>query len=189
MSNHFSELSNLLPRAKSRALRREYFVRLVTVAFGLATLLVIIHGVLLLPAYLYTHTQVAREQAELDRIAASASSAQERAVNAQINAVQADISYLGRLSTLPTASGAIRAVLTVPHPGITLSGFTYTAPTNTAEAQMTVTGTASTRDALRSYVSSFSQLSYISKADLPISAYAKDIAIPFTITLTGSLKP
>lgn len=189
MSTRLSELSNLLPAAKVRALRREYFIRLVTVTFGLATLLIVIHGVLLVPAYLYAHTQAAREQEELDRIAASASSAQERAVNAQINAVQSDIAYLGRLASLPTASGAIRAVLAVPHPGITLSGFTFTAPTNTAQAEMTVTGTASTRDALRAYVASLGQLSYVSKADLPISAYAKDSAIPFTVTLTGSLKP
>jgi hypothetical protein len=187
--SRFSELSNLLPASKSRALRREYFVRLVTVTLGLATLVVIIHGVLLLPAYLFAHTQVAREQSELDRIASSASSAQERAVKTEIQGVKADIAYLGRLGTQPTASGAIRAVLAVPHPGITLSGFTFTAPSKTEQTHMTVTGTASTRDALRMYVSSLSQLSYVSKADLPISAYAKDSAIPFTVTLTGSLKP
>lgn len=189
MNTRLSELSNLLPIAKTRALRREYFVRLVVVAMGLATILVIAHGMLLIPSYLYAHTEVAREQDELNRIAASASSAQEKAIKAQINSVQSDITYLGRLSTLPTASGATRAVLAVPHPGITLSGFTFTAPSNTSSAQMTVTGTASTRDALRSYVSSLGQLSYVSKADLPISAYAKDSAIPFTVTLTGSLKP
>ena len=186
----FSELSNLLPAAKSRALRREYFVRLATVALALATILVVIHGILLAPAYLYAHTQATREQADLDRINNSASSAQERAVNAQIQGVQADITYLGRLGSQATASGAIRAILAVPHPGIALTGFTFTAPTEASkDAQMTVTGTASTRDALRAYVSSLGQLQYVSKADLPISAYAKDSAIPFTVTLTGSLKP
>jgi len=187
MSN--TELTNLLPRARVRATRREYFVRLVTVALGLATLMVVILGVLMVPAYLYAHGQAAREQVDLNRMASSASSAQERAVNAQINAVQADITYLGRLSTVPMASDAIRAVLAVPHPGVTLSGFTFTAPTATAQAQMTVTGKASTRDTLRAYVAALGQLPYVSKADLPISAYAKDSAIPFTVTLTGSLRP
>lgn len=189
MSQRYSELSNLLPASKKRALRREYFVRLATVALGLATLLVIVHGILLLPAYLYTHAEVSSEQAQLDRMAASASSAQEQAVNAQINSVQSDIKYLSRLSSLPTASDAVRAIIAVPHTGVTLSGFTYTAPTATAPAQMEVTGVASTRDTLRAYVALLGQLPYVSNADLPISAYAKDSAIPFTVTLTGSLKP
>lgn len=189
MTNLYSELTNLVPTSKLRGLRREYFVRLTSVALALATFVVVIHGILLMPAYLYAHTQAAREQAELDRLAASATTAQERAIKEQIGAVQSDITYLGRLGTLPTASGAIRDVLAVPHPGIKLSGFTFTAPSATAQAQMTVTGTASTRDALRAYVTSLSQLKYVSKADLPISAYAKDSAIPFTVTLTGSLLP
>lgn len=189
MNPHPSELYNLLPASKRRAFRREYFVRLVTTAFGLATLLVAILAALLVPAYLYAHAQAAREQAQLDQIASSASSAQERSVNDQINSVKADIAYLARLGNQPAASDAIRAILAVPHPGVTISGFTYTAPTAQAQAQMEVTGTASTRDTLRTYVASLGQLPYVSKADLPISAYAKDSAIPFTVTLTGSLKP
>lgn len=189
MTPHYSELSNLLPASKRRALRREYFVRLVTVAFGLATLLVVVLGVLLLPTYIYAHEEEAREQAQLSQMAASASSAEQHSVNDRINSVKADITYLGRLGAQPAASEAIRAILAVPHRGVTISGFTYTAPTPTAKAQMSVTGTASTRDTLRSYVSSLSQLPYVSNADLPISAYAKDHAIPFTVTLTGTLKP
>lgn len=185
----YSELSNLLPGSKKRALRREYFVRLVTVAFGLATLLVAVLSVLLLPTYIYAQAQAAREQAQLVQFASSASSAQEHSANDQINKVKADITYLGRLGAQPAASDVIRAILAVPHKGVVISGFTYTAPTATAQAQMSITGTASTRDTLRSYVSSLGQLPYVSNADLPISAYAKDHAIPFTVTLTGSLKP
>lgn len=189
MIAHHSELSDLLPRSKKRALRREYFVRLIAVALGLLTLLVVIHGVLLLPAYLYARAEVSGEQAELARISTSASSAQEHAVNEQIAAVQSDITYLSRLESQPTASGLFRAILLVPHPGVTISGFTFTAPTAAAAGQMTITGTARSRDTLRAYVASLGQLKYVSKADLPISAYAKDSAIPFTVTLSGSLKP
>lgn len=189
MTTRYSELTNLVPASAARALRREYFVRLATMSLGLATLAIAVHGVLLLPAYLYAHAEANREQAQLDRMAASASTAQERAVKAQIASVQSDIAYLGRLSKQPTASGAIRAVLAVPHPGIRLSGFTFTAPASDAQAGMAVSGTASTRDALRAYAASLGQLPYVSKADLPISAYAKDSDIPFTVTLTGSLLP
>ncbi len=190
MSTVRDQLTNLLPRSAKRALRRQYFVRLVTVALGLGVFVIAVHAALLVPTYLYAHAEAARQQAELDRIAESVSSAEEKEVKNRIASVQSDIEYLGRLSALPTASGAIHAILLVPHGGIRLSGFTYAGPDGTAAAaKMTVSGTASTRDALRQYVDSLSSLPYVSSADLPISAYAKDSAIPFTITLTGSLMP
>lgn len=185
-----TELTNLLPRSSVRALRRQYFVRLVTVALLLGVVLMIIHGILLLPAYLYAHAQVAAEQQELNHLNQTASSAGQKEDAKRITAVQTDISYLGRLAKQPTASGAVRVVLLVPHPGITLTGFTFSAPTDTNKnAQMMITGKASTRDTLRAYVDALGQLPYVSKADLPISAYAKDSNIPFSITLTGTLLP
>lgn len=190
MSILATELTNLLPRSARRALRREYFVRLVTTALGLIVLALIIHGVLLLPAYLYAHQEASRQQAELDRLSADASSAGERDVAGRIAAVQTDITYLSRLATLPTGSGAVRAIAAIPHPGIKLTGFTYAAPTDGKDtSRMTLSGMATTRDSLRLYVESLGQLSYVSKADLPISSYAKERDIPFTITLTGTLTP
>jgi hypothetical protein len=190
MSKLSSELTNLLPRASVRGLRREYFVRLTTIALGLATIALVVHGVLLIPAYLYTHAEVVREQQELSAMTASASTQEERDINARIAAVKADISYLSRLSTQPTASAAVRAILDVPHPNVKLTGFTFALPsTGTGSAQMTVSGTAANRDALRAYVASLGQQPYITKADLPISAYAKETNIEFTVTLTGTFQP
>lgn len=184
------ELTNLLPRSGQRALRRGYFLRLINITVWLAVIALCIHGILLAPAYLYARAEVKREQTELNRISSSSSTAEERSIQTHIASVKGDITYLGRLATLPTASGAIRAVLQVPHSGIQITGFTYTAPSGTSHtAQMSVTGTANTRDGLRQYAQALGQLSYVSNADLPISAYAKDSDIPFTITLTGSLTP
>jgi Tfp pilus assembly protein PilN len=54
---------------------------------------------------------------------------------------------------------------------------------------MEISGIADTREDLRSYESALSALPFVTNADLPISDYAKASAIPFTITLTGSLAP
>ncbi len=186
----YPELTNLLPRSGVRVMRRGYFIRLTNVTIALISIVLIAHGVLLIPSYLYASAEIRREQAELDRISSSNSTDQEHSIQSHIASVKDDIEYLGRLGTLPTASGAIRAILQVPHPGIRISGFTYSAPSaSTNLAQIAVTGTASTRDQLRGYVQALGQLPYVTNADLPISAYAKDSAIPFTITLTGSLVP
>ena len=128
MSTPHTELTNLLPRYSIRALRREDFIRVATVALGLGVLVIIAHGILLFPAYLYARSEVKREQAELDSMTASATSAQEKEISARITSVQEDIEFLGRLNSQPTASGAVRALLATPHTGISLTGFTFTAP-------------------------------------------------------------
>lgn len=183
-----SELTNLLPPSFIRDLRQGYFLRVITVAIVLAVSLVIVHGLLLIPSYLYTSARVASEKNELSAITNSLQTSEEKQATDRISTLRANATYLGRLSTLPTASAAVRALLAVPHSGIRLAGFTYNAP-GTTPGKMTITGVASTRDSLRLYTLSLQQLSFISTVDLPISAYAKESNIPFTITLTGSFLP
>ncbi len=96
----------------------------------------------------------------------------------------------GRLLTLassPSATTVIRTLLAIPHSGITLTSFTFRA--GTPEGRVTITGSATTRDALRQYHLALSSLSFAKSAELPLSAYAKESNIPFTITLMGSLVP
>jgi hypothetical protein len=103
--------------------------------------------------------------------------------------LQDDAAYLTHLSATPTVSSLIRAVLKVPRPGITISGFSYSPPTGSAAGKFLILGMAATRDDLRRYDLALAALPFVTNADLPISAYAKEASIPFTITLSGSLLP
>ena len=184
-----SELINLLPRSRARAFRRGYFVRLATVALLLVALLVLLHGVLLVPTFLYARGEVARDRQQLALLDTSTQTSEEQEITARTNVLKGTVGYLTRVANVPTMSAALRAVLLVPRPGIALTGFTYTAPTGTGQPSMQLTGKADSRDALRNYVSALGQLSFVTSADLPISAYAKERDIDFTITLTGTLRP
>jgi len=186
----YPKLTNLLPRDYKRQLRHSYFLRLLTVGVIMAVLLLIIHALLLVPSYLYASTRLAAEQRQLDAVANSEQTAQEKQAKASITALSADATYLSRLAAMPTGSGAVRALLAVPSPGIRITGFSYTAPTSAkSDASMLVSGTASTRDSLRAYTDALGALPYVKNVDLPISAYAKDSDIDFSLTVTGSLKP
>ena len=66
---------------------------------------------------------------------------------------------------------------------------TKTPPVRGNDGKMVLTGIASTRETLRTYVTTLSRLPYVSNAEVPISVYAKESLIPFTLTLTGSLTP
>jgi hypothetical protein len=188
----FEELTNLISTRNRRMFRQEYFVRLATVTAWLLTFVVIAECVLLLPSYLFESQAVSSHTVELQQLSQKAATSQEQQVQSEVQALSGEASYLQGLSTTPTASMALRAILAVPRPGITLSGFTYgsaQSATNSALKTMQITGIADTREDLRGYDAALSALPYVSSADLPISEYAKASSIPFTITLTGSLTP
>jgi hypothetical protein len=91
----------------------------------------------------------------------------------------------------------VRSALAIAHPGITLSGFVYTAATTGGTKQaktvrptpatLAITGVAKTRDALRNYQLALEDAPFALRADLPVSAYAEETDAPFTITITLAL--
>lgn len=183
------ELMNLVPSDMTDAFRRDYFIRLATVSMLALAALIVIHGILLAPTYIFLETQIEGRQTQLKEIAASLNTTEEQQVNERLGLLESDTTYLKQLGTATSASGAVTALLGISRPGIHIAGFTFTAPQGSAGVQMTLTGIADTRETLRSYVLALQGVPFISSVDLPVSAYAKDKDIDFTMTLTGSFTP
>lgn len=182
-----SSLIDLLPRDRSRSLRQIYFVRLATVLVLLTTGVTIVHSVLLLPSYLYADGLVRDRKAELSRMAATLAASEEREIGDRVSTLASDAGYLAALATTPKAAAAISAILALPREGVRLAGFSFaSAPEG---ATMQVSGVASSREALRGYEQVLRGQSFITSATLPISAYAKERDIEFTITLAGPFLP
>jgi len=156
----------------------------------LLTGVLVVHGIFLLPSYLAATSEVNIETTELSAASAAVATSTTDAA-AELATLKSDAAYLSKLATAPSASAALRAVLAVPHPGITIQSLTYTPPKSDSPASATVviTGTADTREHLRAYDLVLSGLSFIANVDLPISDYAQQTNIPFTLTLTGTLTP
>lgn len=183
------ELTNLLPEERVRSLRQLYFVRLLTVGVLLLAVVMLVHGVLLLPSYLYLGQQVKERQAVLASLSATLEGSEEREVSARVAALTSNAIYLARLAETPAASTAIAHILDLSRPGIRLTGFTFSPAKGAVPASMGIAGVADSRESLRRYEQSLKNESYIDSTNLPISAYAKERDIDFVITVTGSLKP
>jgi hypothetical protein len=184
------DLINLLPRERVRKFRRTYFLRVGTVALVLLTVLVVIHSIFLLPSYIAAESAVNVEQVELaGALAAVASSSSDAA--AELTMLKADTSYLSRLGTAPSASAAVRAVLSVSHPGLVIQNISYQPPTpaDPASAKILLTGVAASREQLSAYDLALTNAPFITSVDLPISAYAAETNISFSVTVTGTLMP
>jgi len=186
----YPELSNLLSREQIQAFRKMYLFRLATVAMLFVVGAVVIHSLLLFPAYLYTKAKIEERKVELASIDASLEASQEKTIKARIKALEETTTYLLRLKTMPIAGNVIKEISAVPKKNITLHSFVFSSPkTVDGMSTLAISGVARTRESLREYSDSLRELPYVSTADLPISVYAKEADIDFTITLTGTLIP
>lgn len=179
-----NELTNLLPIERQKIARRNYFTRLGVVAMTFALFLVIANGALLVPTYVFLIGSMHTKQARLADVEKALSTTDDSQLSARLAALTNDATSLIALQDAPSPSSLIREILTVPRPGITLSGLNYTPASGKDPIQLAVSGSAATRDALRSYQLALQTDHIVARADLPVSAYAKDSNIPFTITLT-----
>lgn len=173
--------TNLLPMERRHLLVREYYFRLIIVVIGLGILLLGASAMLLLPTYVYLTGSAQEKSTELSHITATLASADEVSLSARLTALSNDAKAIIALSKQPSISAAVRAALSTAHAGIALSGFSYKPDTKTAT--LLLTGTAKTRDALRAYQLALQNMPGATSATLPVSVYAKDTDIPFTITL------
>jgi len=177
-------LTNLLPLGRQKALSREYRMRLSIVAIMLLISLTFAAGLLLLPTYVLLTQSAAAKQTNLANVESVLSSADEKALATHLASLSTDASALIALGKVPSASAISRAALTIPRSGITLTGFSYIPAVAKTRGTFAVSGMATTRDALRSYQLALQDAPFSVTADLPVSAYAKDADISFTITVT-----
>lgn len=179
-------LTNLLPPERQRTLSRGYWVRIIVVAMVLATVLTLFAAVLLVPTYVYLREGGEAKKAQLANLESKLSSADEAELSARLTALSSNAGALIALSKGVSISTILRSILAVPRPGITLSGFSYAPAAGKNAATLTVSGSSATREALRNYQLALEDVPLIQSAVLPVSAYASDVDIAFTITATLS---
>jgi Tfp pilus assembly protein PilN len=179
-------LINLLPKSATRAFMREYQFRVLTLGVFILIFIVVINILLLVPTYLYAHTHVRTLQTKLDGLNQFMKTNDHSQLATRVATLSKEQVYLQQLQKSPKASALFDAILKVPRRGTSLTGFSLTLPVGTIPGKMMITGTAATREDLRAYTAALGTLPFVTSVDLPISAYASESNIAFTITLTGS---
>jgi len=174
--------TNLLPASRARIFARDYFVRVGVVALVLATLLVLVASVLRISSYVLLTSNLQSKELSLAR-SESGTTTDTEAFSARIASLTSSMSLLTALKNAPSASVAMRELLAIPQEGIAISSIAYTLTAGKPRSVI-LTGTAETRDALRAYHLALQKSSLIRSADLPVSFYAKDSDISFTMNIT-----
>jgi len=178
------ELTNLLPLVRERQLLRQYFLRTGVVGVALVTALTLSAGILLIPTYVLLNHNEEAKRIQRANIESRLSPTDDATLSARLATLSENTAALVALSKAPSPSSLLRDVLHVSRPGIILSGFAYTPPSGGKAAALLVSGSAATREALRAYQLALEESPFVRSAALPVSAYAQDTDIAFTITLT-----
>ncbi len=179
-----NEFTNLLPLERIRLITRDYYVRLGVVILWFLTALVVSSAVLLIPTYFFLAGSAEKKEAALAEIQATVSSADEAAFASRVAVLSTNIAALSSLADQRSVSHIIRTTLLISRPGIVLSGFSYVTATAKTRPSLDITGVATTRNALRNYQIALQGAPFVEAANLPVSAYAKDTEIQFTINTT-----
>jgi len=165
-------------------LARDYRLRLAVVIVWILIGLVLIAAVLLVPTYVFLTKSVNAKETRLANIESALSSVDEEGLSARLTALESATAVLVALGHAPFVSAAINTALAVPRPGVVLSNFLYVPAAGTNPGTLAISGRAATRDALRNYQLALQSAPFARSAALPVSAYAPDANIAFTVTVT-----
>lgn len=168
-------------------LSRDYLLRTGAAVSVLATVLVLSSAVLLVPTYVFLIGNADAKKIELARIESVLSSSDEAELSERLAVLSANAASLASLSNVSSVSTLIRGILSISRPGVALSSISVASSKDNGSGTIIISGKSATRDSLRSYQLALQGSPFTLSAVLPVSAYAKDSDISFTITIT--LKP
>lgn len=179
-----NELTNLLPSERQRTLYRNYLFRICVVVLVVVTILTFFAAILLIPTYVFLSASANIKNERLASMKSDIESKDDTELAARLSRLLSDTESLKTLSDIKSMSGTVRDVLTISRPGITLSSITLSPSVGAESRTMILSGLSATRSALRNYEIALQNAPSVLSANVPISAYAKDADITFTVTIT-----
>ncbi len=172
---------NLIPPTAQRDVKREYWIRVITVwlcMLGVASAIAI---VLYIPTYVLIQSQLVSYTQEFEQINTESQAFKE--ARTQLTQSNTIARALGVKNRIPSFTTIMKDLYAVPVEGIELYGFEF-ATAESALSQIRISGNAVTRADLTAFTQQLDADTRFSDVDLPLSQLAEDRDIAFTVTLT-----
>lgn len=171
---------NLIPPQGHKAVKREYILRVGTTLSFLLGGVCILLTVALIPTFVLVRAQMHSSSSSTEQGNKDAD-----ALLAAENEVRITESVLAQLKSVPEstpATGIITELQKLAPVGIQFSNFSME-KTNGVYGRVQVNGTASTREVLSNFRRAIEASTVFASAELPISDLARDVNLPFALTL------
>lgn len=173
---------NLLPDNLKKKIKTEYSLRRLIVVIFSVVFVQVVCLVFLFPSWLissYKEDDIISQTEEMSKSellsSASSTASDIISINSKLNAIDSSLSYL---TIIPYINGIISNKTGDIH----ISDFTYTSNSSTT-GTITLNGVSLTRESLVGFVKSLEGSDLFKSVDLPISNFAKDRNINFSINI------
>lgn len=176
---------NLIPPEAKSVMKFEYWARVLSVWSFLFAGVGFTAALLLVPTYVLLKTQLEVLNTEFDKTRDDAASFAQ--IEKDIKDANYIIDQLQKEQQALVSSRIIEGVTAATNEGITLSRFMMsaeTAPKKGSTQSIQVQGEAQTREALAAFKTELERSPLFETASVPISDLARDVKLPFVVTIT-----
>lgn len=181
-------MTNLLPQEKQAVIAREYKYRLATVAIFACSVVVFISAGFLLPSFIISNAKLSTVVKEAQK--ARAISELQNTKSTSGETLKDTKNKLALLISDPNEQSVqnILGLITKNKPSdIRIQNISYSRSTDGGEdGKITITGIAKNRESLTKFSSETQSQSIFKNLDLPISNFAKDKDIAFSMQIAGA---
>lgn len=171
---------NLLPKTEKEAIRREYRVRLVIVILWMLFATVIIAATLLIPSYFLSSQKEKAAAERFETLSANVRKENAAAIDSILSDAQSRLSLLSHTSPKVFFHDALAQSVAVKGSKISVEEISFTEGEGEAW-KFVMRGRAGDRSALLSYAKALERTGIFKKVDVPISDFAKDTDIAFSV--------
>jgi hypothetical protein len=182
-------MSNLLPPAQKKSILRLYRKRFISLAFISVLSLVAIGALLLLPSLYVAHSSEQLLTQKRDVLASNDTSTITKSLGASINDINSRLNVFSTSApTSPLVADVINPILGVKTAAVHITNITYTLGAKDTQADVDISGTADSREALLAFSDQLGEISTFSNVAVPISSFIKNANVTFTVSATVVLK-
>lgn len=172
---------NLIPPEGKKVLKREFILRVSgTSAFLLGIVCLILVGSLV-PTYVLTSAQIQEYEKRIETVGDTTQKYKE--AEQEIKKIGEVLTQLKSGSSTRPSTELFREVERLASPGIVFKSFQINTDKRVGDSLL-VQGVAPTRESLVVFKNALKTSSLFEKADIPISDLARDVELPFTITIS-----
>jgi hypothetical protein len=178
---------NLIPDSLRATIRSEYRLRLSIVAIVFIVIAEVIFLVFILPSWMVSYYREQDAISDTQKVNDAESNTADAPVQPTIKALNIKMGIVDTALEYPKMMPFIDGVLSRKTSSILINQFLYTATTGKT-GTLTIDGVSATRESLVSFQKTLVDSGLFKKIDLPISNFAKNKNIPFTLSTTIELK-
>jgi hypothetical protein len=171
-------IQNLLSKHQKKKIRREYYMRLFSIASLMLCGVLFAGVVALLPSYVDVVGDLKTAQKELEQRQSSAESSKE--LNAEVKETAVMLAVHEEELKKENVTDIIRATLDTRPEGISIVGYTY----DRSARNISLEGIAKTRNLVAPYAKQLEDSEWFTSAPVPISDLAKNTNLNFRLQVT-----